>query len=676
MAEEARSTEVQVALYVGEAIGSSLIGGAATELITDPVLSFVGIKSSDPTVTLYLKQISEKLSALGQSLDDQMRNLQGSFDRITSISTEIKEHQSHYALAQILGDYSHYANTIESAFGLFVDDVLAAKDAVASTSLDAENNPITDLQKNVLNHQNAERVSEAMSGIHHMLVKPSEFNKSIFDHLRETIGTEIEDYAENDENYRHSFELSHETSQQLPRNFQYYDCGKIVVQGHVLARAALPGIAGLFRNIVTTQMRGLIFLAKAWEKSPHARTLGLRTSEVIEEINLMKAFYPAYKASVEKTIAESLKKNGKYFTDDMLHAGLGYANIAEVWKDEKHTLKDLTVNGVGRPLDRDWIMMRILEAETVKVWTPNQQGTKDLREPRDYLYLVYQPWTEASKLPAGANRYFLPSGRLMPPNFPQRRSYNELEFPDLRYFDPSNLDAFFYPGLKPLSTDLPEELATVLNGLPSSLDDIWGPRLWEMIQKSSVPRTGLALSFKCEVSGQDSMWLQGNADGSLSLTPTRSADGSASAAWRTFITQTGDVREKLQAMVIKCLGLDSQRSYLNYEPATNVIELADSSALDASRTGWFIVPRSGNTVWLARRSLAPLTAVERPKDLWKETDDLDERIRKEREWVDRREKDFKAHELLEGHADGSISLSQQGDSPSLLWKVYPYVVDS
>jgi hypothetical protein len=633
MADTPQTTEADVAVYLGSKIAGSLIGGAADQLITSPVLTVLGIKQSDNTAARYFEEISRQLAALGKSmrsLGDQMRGLQDSLSQIKSIDTQIKDYLTHEALAQVLRKYNDHARTIQSLFELFVDDVSVVKDA----STDEEKTAINDLYTNVLNGGNAKNVSEAMSGIHDLLVGPSEFETGILDHLHQMITTEIQKYAETDDNYRHTFRLSFgETGAHLPRNFQYYDCYKIVVSGYNTARTELPTIAALFKRIVASQLRGLILLTKAWQESTHAPTLGLRTSEVLQGISAMKAFYPAYRTTVNNAIADSLKKNGKYLPDDFW----------QHFDRSRNFVGGLNDNEPDGFLDHDWIMMRVIENET---W--------------DKIHMVYRPWIDPSKLPAGADRYCFAGilgtrsfgGTAMPPNFPTPNfpvvmDDGRIAGEPHKQVTSHTLDLLIYPKLNPLTDNPPEELASVLNGLPSSEEEALRTKFTNMLEDSALHGMALSLSFECMLpqnKGQDTMWLQGHTgpkgDGGTVRLGTRGpADATTSTAWRVRFTQTGVNR--FHDVSIKCLGFDV--GYSQYLSGGEAVFLAvnpdfqppdfEPTADHPGGTNWFIDWEHDNVVSLIR---------EQGGKQWR----------------------------LEGHRDGSVSLNPAtGSIPSAQWMV-------
>lgn len=626
MADESQSPEAEAALWVSSTIAGSIFGGVANELITSPILSALGITKSDNTVARYLQKVSQQLSALDQNLDVKMLGLQDSLSQIKSLSTEIKDYQSHQSLALALREFNKHARTIQSCFELFLHDAMAVKEAIASSG--EGNNAITDLYTNILNAENAARVSEAMGGIYDLLVDPFDFDKGILDCVQDMITAEIEKYAETEENYRYFFKYSISPAItpgfQLPRDCRYYECGKIVVEGHNIGRAAVPAIAALFKRIVGIQMWGLVFLAKAWQEGPHARTLGVRTHEVIDGILLMKAFYPGYRTTVKDAIAGSLRKSGKYLNEDFLNHFSEVSRVSSLWSNE---------HDPGGFLNRDWLMMRLGEK------------TPDAQDPRfEYIYMVYQPWKDASELPAGADRYCVGhsvpvadkkpafGGKAMPPNFPVH--WDSTVFEDDRNFSSQTFDDEIYPGLNQMPHDPPEELASVLNGLPSSEHPAVTDDLLGMLNKSADQK--MALAFQCAADDTDALWLQGDAvAGSVRVTNRRHADSGASTAWRVFFTQTtpSGVR-MMNKMIIKCLGFRSgDREYLTGKTGVNMVQLADSQGADDSG-GWTIVPVRNN-VWLITNQGS----------------------------------------FLKGNADGSVSLSPQSDSPSLQWRVYRHISD-
>ena len=651
MADKPQSGEAELAIYLGSKIADSLVGATADRFITGPVLNLLGIKKTDNSAKDYHQDIVQRLSGLGQSLDDQVRDLQTNLNQIKSISTQIKDYLTQESLAQVLRDYNNSASTVETVFELFLDDVSALSDAVAAAvqanaaaaaaqtnaagSTSQTNDPndaVTDLYQNVLNFENAEKVSEAMSRIYDLLVKPTDFDKGIADYLKDMVTAEIQKFAETDDNFVHKFTRSFDTTFNvylLDRKFQYYDCANIVTNGYDVAHAELPKIAALFQRIVATQLRGLLLLAKAWQESPHAPTLGLRVNEVLEGIQLMKNFYADYKTTVDTAVMDALKTSGKYLTDDFLHSFTQVKRDVFTWCNQTQPSDFLS---------HDWIVMRVEEA--------SRDNT-----PQDRLWLVYQPWTDASKLAAGADRYFLATrlawqdgstsltGIAYPPNFTQ----DDIELTGLR--GSQAFDRFIYPGLNPLPSDAPSELASVVNGLPASLDTAVKDNLNNLLTSSSF--RGVALSFKCNLDGADNVWLQGHpASGSLDLAAKRAAAGSASTAWRVFFTLMPP--EQLSNTCLKCLGFDfGEREFLNGKMDAMRIELAaDSNPEVSGGTEWMIRPWDGNLVSFVR--VTQETETSTAGTAW-----------------------------LQGNADGSVSLTNFAeDSPGLKWSVYPYVIDN
>ena len=73
MADKPQSGEAELAIYLGSKIADSLVGATADRFITGPVLNLLGIKKTDNSAAVYHQDIVQRLSALGQSLDDHIR---------------------------------------------------------------------------------------------------------------------------------------------------------------------------------------------------------------------------------------------------------------------------------------------------------------------------------------------------------------------------------------------------------------------------------------------------------------------------------------------------------------------------------------------------------------------------------------------------------------------------
>jgi hypothetical protein len=578
MAEE-QSAEAEVAIYIGSKIADGIVGGAATQLVANPVLNFLGIKKTDDSAEKYHQEVMGQLASLGESLNNQVRALQATLSQIKGISSQIEDYLTQEALAQVLRDYNTNATTISNLFQLFVDDVSALADQTGAEAA------LTDLYNNVLSSANAVRVSEAMSRIHDLVVHPSDFDKGILDYLQDVIKEEIGKYAENDDNYQYKFTRVKDVERQnylLPRSFDYYECSKIVTNGYAVAHAEIPKIASLFRRIISTQLRGLIFLAKAWQESPHAATLRQRASEVLAEIKLMKDFYPAYRTTVDDAVADSLKKNGKFLPDELLRQCVPHREVLAMGNQ----------TDPGGFLKHAWIMMRI------------EEEAPDKSLPLDHVWLVYQPWIEASQLPAGADRYCLAfkldwgngpvwfSGLSFQPDF----QYSYLDG-DVNRGNSTNFDRFIYPGLNKLDSNLPAEFAGLLNGLPTTEEDVLN--LDNVLASAG---RGVSMSFKCVVASDTGVWLEGNSiTGALDLASRRGADDPhASTKWRLFYTLMPP--DQWRNVYVKCLGFnDGDPQYLNGKDKTNQIELSRRAEPDiAGGTEWMIRPWPDNTFSFVR----------------------------------------------------------------------------
>ena len=628
MAEQ--SGEAQLAIYVGSKIADSLVAGAADQLVTSPVLSFLGIKKEDDSAQKYHDAVMNQLATLGQSLSNQVRSLQTSLNQIKSISSNVKDYMTQEALAQVLRSYNTNATIIEDLFQLFVDDVSALSDT------DRAEAALTDLYNQILSSDNAMKVSEAMSTIHDLVGHPSDFDKGILDYLHDMIQEEIQKYAETDESYVFKFTRAWDPANHfhaLPRDCgDYYACGRIVVNAHDVARAELPKIASLFKRIISTQLRGLIFLAKAWEGSIHAPTLRQRTKDVLADNKLMQDFYPAYRATVDKAVADSLKKNGKSLPDELL---------------SKYPPVD------SRFRNHDWIMMRVIERF-------------DATFPIDEVWLVYQPWIDTSQVPTGADRYALTGVE----SFPGSGSFGGSIWPP-GFTTPGTLDAagfesVIYRGLNKLSPDLPAELAAVLNGLPTSEDEVIKANFMNLLQSS---QRGLALSFKCVSTSATGGWLEGRpASGTVGLAPKQGTeDASTSTKWRVFFTLMPP--EQMRNVYVKCLGFNEGKDaqYLNGPGEADKTTSSGVVQIGSSKLELAVNPDpeiSKGTEWIIRRWPDNTISLTRPVDFV----DTDGTVLPGA--------DVK---FLEGKADGSVALSNWAaveDKDHMKWIVYPYIEDS
>src|SRR5687768_48502 len=177
-----RSGEVQLAIFVGSKIADGIVGGAATELVANPVLKFLGIKQVDDSAARYHQEVMSQLKSLGQSLSTQIQALQDTLVQITGLSSEVKDYMTHEALKQILRSFNNEAATIQTSFRLFVDDVstLSAKDDKKTERA------LKDLF-DVLSPANAIEVSGAMSRIHDLVVPPSELDDGILSYLNDVV---------------------------------------------------------------------------------------------------------------------------------------------------------------------------------------------------------------------------------------------------------------------------------------------------------------------------------------------------------------------------------------------------------------------------------------------------------------------------------------------------------
>jgi hypothetical protein len=548
--------EVQLAIFVGEKLAGAIIGSAASELVANPLMALLGIKTNQDKSGEYHREVMNQLKSLGESLNNHVRALQASLGQIKNISTEIKDFMTQEALAAVLRDYNTNAATIENAFELFTNNVAA----LSSPDPRKVDQAVTDMYK--VFSENATGVSAAMKRIHNLMVEPTDFDKSIVGYLHDAVRQQIGKFAESDEKYAHNFRRADDgKSSFLPREYTYYESGRIVTNAHKVARTELPKMERLFRRILATQLRGLIFLTRAWEGSTHAPTLRRRADELLTEIRQVQLFYPNYVRSVEESAADNLKRYGKSLSEEMLRLN---SKQRRDWK--------------GRPepggfLSKDWVMMRVEENEARPPHLPN---------PEDFLWLVYQPWKKAAELPATADRFChlvyvrdgggksrgLLSGAVFPPSFGEEYG--------LVGRTSETLDKYMYPDLAKLEPGAP-----LLAGVPSTEDELMRAGLKKILEDA---RAGKTVSFKCASADGGAAWLEGSADKfKVGLAKRRGAvSKDASTEWRIFTAGNDRV-------YVKCLNPDRRvLRYLNgVEGRAELVENLDPAV-------------SGGTEWLLR----------------------------------------------------------------------------
>jgi hypothetical protein len=217
-----------------------------------------------------------------------------------------------------------------------------------------------------------------------------------------------------------------------------------------------------------------------------------------------------------------------------------------------------------------------------------------------------------------------------------------------------------------LGPDLPGELAAVLNGLPTSEDEVIKANFMNLLQSS---QRGLALSFKCVSTSAAGGWLEGRpASGTVGLAPKRgTGDANTSTKWRAFFTLMPP--EQFRNVYVKCLGFAEGKDaqYLNgpgeadkttssgvVQVGSSKLELAVNPDPEISKgTEWIIRPWPDNTISLTR----PVDFVDTDGTVLPGAD----------------------VKFLEGKADGSVALSNWAaveDKDYMKWIVYPYIEDS
>jgi hypothetical protein len=340
--------------FLAKQVASSLVSAAATQFVVPVVFDALGLTEASEA-EVYAQQVMAEMRRIGAELGRQIDEVKDSVSRVQALSIDIQVYQKEEGLAQILRSFNTHAQVVNTHFGFLNNDV----QFLSVTDETKNKQALRDLYAR-LKSPNDANVSIAMRNIHDLVVAPTAADKGILDYLADIVGQTIFKAAPGLLTALPNAKKDWHKEFSLPSDIDYYPASRIRVEAPKVVAAEMATVLSVFRRILATQTKGLMFLTRAWSGGPQEAALNAHIDDVIAEIAHMKGFHerciPAFNAGLNK----SYQQYGKYLTGEITRlpwlALRGRHNLGR-WKD------------VPEGLNAKWIMWDASESQGV-VYAP------------------------------------------------------------------------------------------------------------------------------------------------------------------------------------------------------------------------------------------------------------------------------------------------------------------
>jgi hypothetical protein len=278
--------EGSIAEFLVKQAAGALAGQAATQLIGAPLLDALGAGPTDNSAA-YVAQVTAAIDALGNKLEQQIDVVQNGIANVAALTLQIEDNQAIKGLSDILQQFNIDAVAIDTVFSEFQADInfISATDKQTAQAL-------ADLYVR-LTPNNDTNIANAMADIHNLVV-PSAGTRGIFDYFCDVVAQKVMDGAQTAMQAPMANPPSDWTSAYtLPDDMTYCQAKPGVDQAPAAVTAEIPTVISVMQSILAAQVKGLLLLTRAWTGGPQEPNLKTYTDNILAEIAVMKAFYPA-----------------------------------------------------------------------------------------------------------------------------------------------------------------------------------------------------------------------------------------------------------------------------------------------------------------------------------------------------------------------------------------------
>jgi hypothetical protein len=133
----------------------------------------------------------------------------------------------------------------------------------------------------------------------------------------------------------------------LPDDMQYYPAEQLYPAASATVSTEMTTVVSVMTRVLSAQVKGLVFLTRAWTGGPQESSLTTYTNLILDEINTMQNFWTTCKAAVTTSLMTSLQQNGKGLTGSITQLP---------WLDLRTLHNEGLWMDVPEGLDSSWIV--------------------------------------------------------------------------------------------------------------------------------------------------------------------------------------------------------------------------------------------------------------------------------------------------------------------------------
>lgn len=351
------SIETQVAIMVVQSAAKTVIGNVAS-LAMAPLLEAFGIGGKGNS-DAYQKEVMTKLADI--SLD--LREIKSGIAEINRSITDMRGVIQDQALAETLNKLDLQREIIEDRFSYVVNSISDVSKSNQQTTQEA----LEELYVRLKPPFDTE-VSTALRNIYNLVIAATQADLSITRYMKEISRNTMVSYAANEGNYK---QASKPGGDYIPTEGGIFFCRKMHEGAFEAAESKLPAFVNVFRRLLATELKGLIFLVAAWGNGRHARNLTEHVERFLQQIAHLKTFYPAFVQTVNETATSNLRDYGKFLK--------GRKVLDQIERSHLHQVKQM----LSGPLE-SWIMW--------DVYDPSLNYDRD-----NAVVLLKEPWLRGAR---------------------------------------------------------------------------------------------------------------------------------------------------------------------------------------------------------------------------------------------------------------------------------------
>jgi hypothetical protein len=368
----------QAAMFLFRTVVSQIVGAAASEFITTPLLSTLNI--SDNSQERFQEEVLAELDAIRHQLHD----MQVSLAEINTAVHQLQQSINAHAISASLRNYYAVANRINRRYDFFVNGVAALANPDGNHAKAAADLFIR------LAPPNDATVSDAMDEIH-SFVMPNPGVQGLFDIIVTGMLDRMTAFAQDESKY--TIVNSNENFR-LPSDDGLFSTRRMLTGSFAAAREYLVDFAvPLMKHILATESKGLLLLSRAWAGGLHDGLIPVYVGHILEHISRMRAFFAEQAVPAAKQFAPGLlEQYGRRLRGTTLRQGR-WSQLPLHQTGPSRRLEPI------RPfLDDDWVMWEpfpdmFFDGIQGRPFPPSEDRLAE-RSHRFPMVMLHKPWED------------------------------------------------------------------------------------------------------------------------------------------------------------------------------------------------------------------------------------------------------------------------------------------